>query len=225
MATNIPPHNLREVGAGVVWALEQPGGHRRGAARRAAWSGSRARTSRPPALIVGRRRHRARPTAPAAARSGCARSSRSRRTPRAAPSWSSPSCPTRSTRTTWSSRSPQLARDGKIAGIADIADESSDRIGMRHRHHAQARRGRQGRAEQPLQAHPAADDFGANMLAIVDGVPRTLRLDQMVRYYVRAPDRGHRPAHPLPAAQGRGAGPHPARPTSRRSTCSTRSSR
>ena len=26
--------------------------------------------------------------------------------------------------------------------------------------------------------------FGANMLALVDGVPRTLRLDQFVRYYV-----------------------------------------
>ena len=32
------------------------------------------------------------------------------------------------------------------------------------------------------------------------------------------PDRGHRPAHPVPVAQGRGARPHPARPTSRPST-------
>jgi DNA gyrase subunit A len=47
--------------------------------------------------------------------------------------------------------------------------------------------------------------FGANMLALVDGVPRTLRLDQFVRPLRRAPGRGHRPAHPLPAAQGRGA--------------------
>ena len=28
------------------------------------------------------------------------------------------------------------------------------------------------------------DTFGANMLALVDGVPRTLRLDQMIRYWV-----------------------------------------
>ena len=28
------------------------------------------------------------------------------------------------------------------------------------------------------------DTFGVNMLAIVDGVPRTLRLDEMVRHYV-----------------------------------------
>ena len=39
------------------------------------------------------------------------------------------------------------------------------------------------------------DTFGANMVALVDGVPRTLRLDQMIRYWVDAPDRGHRPAH------------------------------
>ena len=52
------------------------------------------------------------------------------------------------------------------------------------------------------------DTFGANMLALVDGVPRTLRLDQMIRYWVDAPDRGHRPAHPVPAAQGPGAATH-----------------
>ena len=50
------------------------------------------------------------------------------------------------------------------------------------------------------------DTFGANMLALVDGVPRTLRLDQMIRYWVDAPDRGHRPAHPVPAAQGARSG-------------------
>ena len=69
------------------------------------------------------------------------------------------------------------------------------------------------------------DTFGANMLALVDGVPRTLRLDEFVRHYVAPPDRGHRPADPVPAAQGRGAGAHPARPSSRPSTRSTRSSR
>ena len=48
------------------------------------------------------------------------------------------------------------------------------------------------------------------MLAIVDGVPRTLRLDQVVRDYVR-----HQieviVRRTVPAAQGGGAGPHPAR--------------
>ena len=69
------------------------------------------------------------------------------------------------------------------------------------------------------------DTFGANMLALVDGVPRTLRLDQFIRHWVDAPDRGHRPADAVPAAQGRGAGAHPARACSRRWTGSTRSSR
>ena len=55
------------------------------------------------------------------------------------------------------------------------------------------------------------ETFGANMLALVDGVPRTLNLAQFIRYYVDAPDRGHPPADRVPAAQGRGARAHPAR--------------
>ena len=31
---------------------------------------------------------------------------------------------------------------------------------------------------------PLQDSFGANMLALVDGVPRTLRLDEFIRYYI-----------------------------------------
>ena len=46
MATNIPPHNLREVADGVQWALEHPDATRAGAAGRAASSGSRVPTSR-----------------------------------------------------------------------------------------------------------------------------------------------------------------------------------
>ena len=60
MATNIPPHNLREVAAGVQWYLDNPEAHRRGAARGAARARSRARTSRPAALIVGTHGHRGR---------------------------------------------------------------------------------------------------------------------------------------------------------------------
>ena len=69
------------------------------------------------------------------------------------------------------------------------------------------------------------DTFGANMLALVDGVPRTLRLDQMIRHWVAHQIERHRPADPVPAAQGRGAGAHPASRCSRPSTGSTRSSR
>jgi len=75
-------------------------------------------------------------------------------------------------------------------------------------HRPEAGRGGQGRAEQPVQHTQLQDTFGANMLALVDGVPRTLRLDQLIRYWGRAPDRGHRPAHPVPAPPRAGAGAH-----------------
>src|SRR6266540_5192304 len=78
----------------------------------------------------------------------------------------------------------QLARDGKVAGIADINDESSDRIGMR----IVVTLKRDAVAKVVLNnlfKHTQLQTtFGANMLAIVDGVPRTLRLDQFVSHYV-----------------------------------------
>ncbi|HEY3087136.1 MAG TPA: DNA gyrase subunit A [Jatrophihabitantaceae bacterium] len=78
----------------------------------------------------------------------------------------------------------QLAKDGKVAGIADINDESSDRIGMR----IVVTLKRDAVAKVVLNnlfKHTQLQTtFGANMLAIVDGVPRTLRLDQFVSQYV-----------------------------------------
>jgi len=77
-----------------------------------------------------------------------------------------------------------LARDGKVAGIADINDESSDRIGMR----IVVTLKRDAVAKvvlNNLYKHTQLQTtFGVTMLAIVDGVPRTLRLDQVVTYYV-----------------------------------------
>ena len=75
-------------------------------------------------------------------------------------------------------------RDGKIAGISEIHDESSDRVGMRIvitvRRDAVAKV-----VLNNLYKHTQLQtSFGCNMLSIVDGVPRTLRLDQMIRYYV-----------------------------------------
>ena len=74
--------------------------------------------------------------------------------------------------------------NGKIAGIAKIEDESSDRVGMRIvvtlKRDAVARV-----VLNNLYKHSQLQtSFGANMLSIVDGVPRTLRLDQMLSYYV-----------------------------------------
>ncbi len=106
----------------------------------------------------------------------------------------------------------ELAKDGRVAGIADVRDESSSgayRPAAGHR--AQARRRRQGGAEQPLQAHPAAghvrrEHARAGRRRAADAAPGPD--DQVLG---RAPDRGHRAADPLPAAQGPGAGPHPGR--------------
>src|SRR5579875_1193667 len=78
----------------------------------------------------------------------------------------------------------QLVKDGRLAGIADIHDESSDRIGMR----IVITLSRDAVAKvviNNLFKHTQLQTtFGANMLAIVDGVPRTLRIDQFVSHYV-----------------------------------------
>ncbi len=78
----------------------------------------------------------------------------------------------------------EQVRDGKIAGISDIHDESSDRVGMRIV--VTVRRDAVAKVVlNNLYKHTQLQtSFGCNMLSIVDGVPRTLRLDQMIRLYV-----------------------------------------
>ena len=78
----------------------------------------------------------------------------------------------------------EQVRDGKLAGISKIEDESSDRVGMRIV--VTLKRDAVPRVVlNNLYKHSQLQtNFGANMLSIVDGVPRTLRLDQMLRYYV-----------------------------------------
>ncbi|MBO0854742.1 MAG: DNA gyrase subunit A [Nocardia sp.] len=78
----------------------------------------------------------------------------------------------------------EQVKDSKIAGIADIHDESSDRAGMRIV--VTVKRDAVAKVVlNNLYKHTQLQtSFGANMLSIVDGVPRTLRLDQMIRLYV-----------------------------------------
>ncbi|MCT2140396.1 DNA gyrase subunit A [Dietzia cinnamea] len=75
-------------------------------------------------------------------------------------------------------------RDGKIAGISKIDDESSDRVGLR----IVVTLKRDAVAKvvlNNLYKHSQLQtSFGANMLSIVDGVPRTLALNHLVRLYV-----------------------------------------
>ena len=78
----------------------------------------------------------------------------------------------------------ELAKDGRVGGIADVRDETSDRTGQRLvivlKRDAVAKV-----VLNNLYKHTQLQEtFGANMLALVDGVPRTLRLDQIIRYWV-----------------------------------------
>ncbi|MCA1712508.1 MAG: intein-containing DNA gyrase subunit A [Actinobacteria bacterium] len=78
----------------------------------------------------------------------------------------------------------ELVKDGKMGGIADVRDEGSQRTGQRLvivlKRDAVAKV-----VLNNLYKHTQLQTtFGANMLAIVDGVPRTLRLDEFVRFYV-----------------------------------------
>ena len=75
-------------------------------------------------------------------------------------------------------------REGKLAGISNIEDQSSDRVGLRIV--VEIKRDAVAKVVlNNLYKHTQLQtSFGCNMLSIVDGVPRTLRLDQMLRYYV-----------------------------------------
>jgi DNA gyrase subunit A len=78
----------------------------------------------------------------------------------------------------------ELVDSGRVAGIADVRDDSSSRTGTRIvivlRRDAVAKV-----VLNNLYKHTQLQDtFGANMLALVDGVPRTLSLDKFIRYWV-----------------------------------------
>ncbi|WP_343709144.1 intein-containing DNA gyrase subunit A [Mycobacterium sp.] len=78
----------------------------------------------------------------------------------------------------------EQVRDGRLAGIANIEDQSSDRVGLRIV--VELKRDAVAKVVlNNLYKHTQLQtSFGANMLSIVDGVPRTLRLDQLIRHYV-----------------------------------------
>ena len=116
----------------------------------------------------------------------------------------------------------ELADSGKVQGIADVRDDSSGRTGQRLvvvlKRDAVAR----VVLNNLLKHTELQTNFSANMLALVDGVPRTLTIDQFISNWVDPPDRGHPAADPLPAAPRPRSGPTSCAAWSRRSTCSTR---
>jgi DNA gyrase subunit A len=182
MATNIPPHNLREVASAVIWYLENPD-----ATQEELLEATVERVPGPDfptgALIVGRD-----------GISDAYRTGRGSIRMRAVVDIDEDAkgrtilvakeLPYQVNPDNLVEAIAQLHKDGKITGVADIADESSDRIGMR----IVITLKRDAVAKVVLAnlfKHTSLQtSFGANMLAIVDGVPRTLRIDQMVSYYV-----------------------------------------
>lgn len=181
MATNIPPHNLREVAAGALWALENPE-----ASREELLDALLERIPGPDfptgAQILGTKGIRE------AYRTG--RGSITMRAVVAIEEIQGRTClvitelPYQVNPDNLAVKIGDLAREGKITGIADIRDETSDRTGQRLvvvlKRDAVAKV-----VLNNLYKHTQLqENFGANMLAIVDGVPRTLPLDGFISLWV-----------------------------------------
>jgi DNA gyrase subunit A len=182
MATRIPPHNLREVAAGVTWALDHPD------ATEEELLGKLLELIPGPdfptyALIVGRE------GIEDAYRTGRG-SIRMRAVVEVEEDHKGATIlvvkelPYQVNPDNLVESIAQLVKDGKLSGIRNIHNESSDRIGMR----IVITLSRDAVAKvvlNNLYKHTQLQTtFGANMLAIVDGVPRTLRIDQFVSHYV-----------------------------------------
>jgi DNA gyrase subunit A len=182
MATKIPPHNLREVAAGVQWYLDhfETTDEELLAALMEHIKGPDFPTA---AQIVGRRGIRdAYATGRGSITMRAVVEVEEDRKGRAC--LVATELPFQVNPDNLALKIAELVREGKIAGIADVRDESSNRAGQRLvivlKRDAVAKV-----VLNNLYKHTQLQDtFGANMLALVDGVPRTLRLDQFIRYWV-----------------------------------------
>jgi DNA gyrase subunit A len=183
MATNIPTHNLREVAAAVQWALEHPE-----ATREELLEAAMERIQGPDfpngALIVGRkgiedayRTGRGSVIMRAVIDIEEDRAGRTSLVVTQLPYMCNPD--------NLAVKIAELVKAGKLTGIADIRDDSSGRTGQRLvivlKRDAQPRV-----VMNNLYKHTQLQDtFGCNMLALVDDVPRTLRLDQFISHWVK----------------------------------------
>ena len=182
MATNIPPHNLREVASGVMWALDHPD-----ATREELLEALMERIKGPDfptgALIVGRR-----------GIEDAYRTGRGAITMRAVVEVEEDSrgrtqlvvteLPYQVNPDNLATRIADLVNEGKVSGISELRDESSGRTGMRLcivlKRDAVAKV-----VLNNLYKHTQLQDtFGANMLALVDGVPRTLTIDGFISNWI-----------------------------------------
>src|SRR4051794_33562605 len=182
MATNIPTHNLREVAAAVQWALEHPE-----ATAEELLEAAMQRVTGPDfpngALIVGRRgiedayrTGRGSVTMRAVVDIDEDRSGRTNLVVTELPYMVNPD--------NLALKIAELVNTGKLSGISDIRDNTSARTGQQLV--IVLKRDAQPRVVlNNLYKHTQLQDtFGCNMLALVDDVPRTLRLDQFISYWV-----------------------------------------
>jgi DNA gyrase subunit A len=181
MATNIPPHNLREIGEAVIYALEHPEmaapdllNHMLTIVK-----GPDFPTK---ALIVGR-----------GGIEDAYRTGRGSITMRAVVNVeeiNKRTClvvtelPYQVNPDNLALKIAELVKDGKIKGIADVRDEGNERLGQRLVVVLQSSAIPKVILNNLYKQTQLQDTFGANMLALVDGVPRTLRLDEFIKYYI-----------------------------------------
>ena len=182
MATNIPPHNLREIASGVQWMLDNPE-----ASREEAMAALLERVSGPDfptgGLIVGRR-----------GVEDALRTGRGAITMRAVVTVEEDNkgrqllvvteLPYQVNPDNLLLRIAELVSDGKVGGIADVRDDSSSRTGMRLVIELKRDAVAQVVLNNLYKHTQLQETFGANMLALVDGVPRTLSIEQFVRSWI-----------------------------------------
>ena len=181
MATNIPPQNLREVAEGAQWALANPE-----ATREELLEALMARIKGPDfptgATILGRR------GIEDAYRTG--RGSITMRAIVNVEEIHNRTClvvtelPYQVNPDNLAIKIAELVKEGRLQGIADIRDETSGRTGQRLvivlKKDAVAR----VVLNNLYKLTPLQENFSANMLALVDGVPRTLSLDGFVTHWI-----------------------------------------
>ncbi len=183
MATNIPTHNLREVGEAVQWALAHPEATKEELLE-AAISKIHGPDFPGGGLIVGRQ-----------GIEDAYRTGRGSVTMRAVIDMEEDAkgrqllvvteLPYMCNPDALAQKIADLVNSGRLTGIADIRDDTSARTGQRLvivlKRDAQPRV-----VMNNLYKHTALQDtFGCNMLAIVDEVPRTLRLDQFISLWLK----------------------------------------
>jgi DNA gyrase subunit A len=78
----------------------------------------------------------------------------------------------------------ELVNAKRLDGVVDIRNESSDRVGTRLVIELKTSAVPQVVLNQLFKNTPLQDSFGYNMVSLVDGVPRTLDLAQMIGYYL-----------------------------------------